>query len=62
MGRSSYFCAPDEFLENEVEIGIIRFFETIIKNKKTYDIAKEELRSRYDFNIRNCFNSIDLTR
>jgi len=59
MNRESYYVAPEETLQYEIEWGLSRVLEQESKNFSLNDSLKRKLNNSYDFNIREAFNLID---
>ena len=50
--RDSYHVAEDEVLQYEVELGLAKVFDKEVSLSRKVELLKEELVSRYDFNLR----------
>ena len=60
MNRDSYYVAPEENLQYEIEWALSRVLDQEAKNFSLNDSLKRKLNNSYDFNIRDAFNLIDL--
>jgi Ca2+-binding EF-hand superfamily protein len=56
--RDSYYVAEDEILPYEVELGLAKIFDKEISLSRKVELLKEDLVSRYDFNLRAAYEVI----
>eukprot|EP00825_Cyclidium_porcatum_P001988 TRINITY_DN10918_c0_g3_i4.p1 TRINITY_DN10918_c0_g3~~TRINITY_DN10918_c0_g3_i4.p1 ORF type:complete len:523 (-),score=85.81 TRINITY_DN10918_c0_g3_i4:468-1991(-) len=59
MLRQPVYLAKKQELQNEVEWGLVKFFEQLIKNYRSIEKAKYYLQQCSDFAYIKCFNCID---
>lgn len=56
--RSSYYVAADEILPYEVELGLAKILDKEINLSRKVELLKEDLVSRYDFDLRAVYELI----
>jgi Ca2+-binding EF-hand superfamily protein len=56
--RDSYYVADHEILPYEVELGLAKIFDKEVNLSRKVELLKEDLVSRYDFNLRAAYEAV----